>query len=219
MPYLRHAAPALVLALGACGSPSVVVTGPGTPPTPSGPFVPSPSVSQAEVRAFDQEVNRLAATDRTRPSQLPTGQVSYSGSVGSNATINGQSGYGLLGDLNLNVDFAGAQQVTGSVTDINLLQNGVPQQQLGGALTVTGSQSFGSINADADGIVTRINPSGVTERSNLAIDLDGTVRDDIFAGDAVTGSATGFGDGFQTPGPTFNVVLDGGGSFVGTVGN
>ncbi len=176
-----------------------------------------PTLDAGDVRDFDADVARLDRAPTTQMRDLPTGRVRYTGQIGSNASINGQDGYGLVGDLGLTVDFDQPSDVDGDVTNINVLRGGVPVERLRGSLDVDGLQTGGTIIADAEGIVARSDGRGGLERSNLALDLDGDVVDDAFVGDAVTGSVTGFGDGFGVAGQSFDVVLDGGGSFTGVV--
>jgi len=177
---------------------------------------PAPTATRADVRAFDQQVDDLRFASRTSTSALPTGTVTYDGQLGSNLRLNGQDGYGMLGDLRMQVGF-GSGDIDGSVRNINLLENGTPIQRFGGQLTINGEEYAGRLVADADGILSLVTDDGRLQRTNMALDLTGDVVNDVFVGDAVVGTATGFGDGYQLTGETFNVLLDNGGSFVGTV--
>lgn len=215
----RPALFALLSLTAACSAPvggtlKFAGTPPGTPAVNTG--LPA-TFSRADVAAFDADVSRLSAAPLTPVSLLPTGTVNYTGQIGSNITLDGQTGYGLLGDLQMGVGFTGNRRIDGRVTDINLLQSGTPIQEFGGSLDIDGTQTNGGLRAEADGIVSLRDTTGQLARSNLALQLDGVVVDDVFRGDAVEGAVTGFGDGFQLGGPTVNIVLDGGGSFVGSV--
>ncbi len=176
-----------------------------------------PTLDRGDVAGFDDEVARLnAEAFRTPVDSLPSGTVNYDGQIGANILIDGQSGFAILGDLDLDVGFSGSRDVDGRVTDINLLRAGTPQQTLGGSLDVTGQQASGKIDAVAEGVLTRVRTGGIDERTNLVLDLDGTVRTDRFAADTILGTVNAdrsFGDGFDINGPTFNVVLDGDGAF------
>lgn len=176
-----------------------------------------PTIDRADVRAFDQRVataNDLAATPR---SVLPTGAITYEGQLGANIAVDGIPGYGLLGDMRMEVEFDGGRDVTGRVDDINLLRGGRPVELLDGSLRIDGEQRNGLIDADATGVLARVPEFGVVERTNLSLDLDGQVRTDAFNGDTIVGSVDGFGDGFRLGDQdTFNVVVQGEGSFVGT---
>lgn len=215
----RPALFAILPLVAACSAPvsgTIVPVGTpvGTPTVNTG--LPA-TFSRADVAAFDADVSRLAAAPRTPVTLLPTGTVTYTGQIGSNMTLDGQSGYGLLGDMQMAVGFGGSRQIDGAVTDINLLQNGTPIQEFGGSLDIDGDQASGKLRADADGILSLRDQFGTLSRTNMALQLDGVVVDDVFRGDAVEGAVTGFGDGYQLGGPTVNIVLDGGGSFVGNV--
>lgn len=176
----------------------------------------SPNVTRADIAAFDDQVRDLNRAPLTSVAALPTGTVTYDGQVGSNIRLDGQDGYGMLGDMRMRVGFASGD-VDGSVTNINLLENGTAIQRFGGQLVIDGAEFAGRIEADADGILSLVTADGTRQRTNMALDLSGDVVNDVFVGDAVVGSVTGFGDGYQLTGETFNVLLDNGGSFVGTV--
>lgn len=207
--------PALLLSssLAGCGGTLVVDPGPGIPPV-TGETALAPTVTRADVTAFDRRVADLTFAPATATRNLPTGTVTYDGQLGSNIRLNGQEGYGILGDMRMRVGF-GSGLVDGTVRNINLLQSGTPVQRFGGQLLIDGTEFSGRVSADADGILSLVMADGTRHRTNMAIDLTGDVVNDVFLGDTVVGTATGFGDGYQLSGETLNILLDGGGSFVG----
>lgn len=181
-----------------------------------------PTRDRQDVLAFDDAVADLRSAPRTAVSDLPQtstfGQVRYEGELGANIEIDGREGFALLGDMQMDVGFAGSRDVDGVVDNVNLLRNGTPIETLGGDLDISGQQASGKIDAVAEGVLTRVRDMGVEERTNLTLDLDGTIRSDRFDGDSVVGVVNedrSFGDGFGLNGPTFNVILDGNGAFYG----
>lgn len=206
---MSHPLPSALLItalLSGCGGSLVVDAGPDNTGL-------APNVTRADVRAFDDTVQDLRLAPRTSPTALPTGTVTYNGQVGSNIRLNGQDGFGMLGDMRMRVDFDDGD-VGGTIRNINLLEDGTPVQRFGGQLQIDGSEFAGRVVADADGILSLVMEDGSLHRTNMAIDLTGDVVSDVFVGDAIVGSATGFGDGYQLSGDTLNILLDGGGAFV-----
>ncbi len=196
------ALPTLALALSACGA-------------------ADPTRDRDDLRAFNNEIAFIEQNSvRTGNADLPvtstSGQVEYNGEIGADVRINGVRGYTILGDLEMAVGFAGSRDVDGSVDDITLFRNGTEDQNLRGTLDLFGQQASGKIDAVAEGVLTRTTDSNFDERTNLFLDLNGTVRSVDRDADTILGTVDpdrSFGDGFGTGVPplrTFNVFVENG---------
>ena len=165
-----------------------------------------PSIGTDDIADFNASSAAAQSLPVTAISSLPTGTVTYFGEFGSNADVEGV-GDAIIGQMDMTVQFA-TQDVGGRLYNINLIDNGAPQQRLSGDLELDGTAVNGVIDATAEGQLTRVDV-GKTDFSDVTLDLNGSVRNDTFAGDAVAGSVTGAGDG------SFDFVLDGNGTFYG----
>lgn len=166
-----------------------------------------PSISTADIATFNSETARTAALPVTSVAALPVGTVTYFGEFASNADVEG-IGDAMFGDLEMSVDFA-SQRIGGTLSNINLIEGGQPQQRMGGELDLSGIANDGIINASADGLLTRVD-ANKTDYANTTLLLDGSVRNDRFVGDAIAGTVTGSGRG------SFDFDLDGNGTFYGS---
>lgn len=111
-----------------------------------------PSVSATDIAAADAERQRISLLPDVAGTDLPTSSVDYSGNfLSNNLMIDGEGGYGVLGDLAMTIDFGGSNRVSGSVRNLNLTERGAPDQLLGGRLDIRGSSSGGDIVARASG--------------------------------------------------------------------
>ena len=89
-----------------------------------------------------------------------------------------------------------------------LLRDGTPIQRAIGTLRLNdGQQASGKLTVDADGILSFQSDDGRIVRSNLSLDLDGTIRSDDRSADAIVGTFTGFGDDFDVSGPSVDIVV------------
>ncbi|WP_019956810.1 hypothetical protein [Yoonia vestfoldensis] len=148
-----------------------------------------PSIGEREVDRAFAEAARISRLPETGLTGLPTGSATYSGQIGADVTgdLNGS----ILGDMAMTVGF-GADRVTGSVTNINLIDTaGRPDQLLDGGLAISGFEDRGNILAGARGDVSGVTPGGSFFTSDMNLTLQGSVRDDFRGGDAVFGTATG----------------------------
>lgn len=173
----------VLAALSACASP--------TPPT----------VSERDVDRAFAEAQRISRLDETAVSDLPTGSVTYDGQIGANVT--GDANGSILADMTMIVGF-GSNDIAGSVTNINLIDpDGTPNQQLGGTLNIDGVEDRGNLDAVATGEITGVDVDGFVVDSQVNLNLDGAVYDDLIEGDAVYGTAEGEANG------EFNLDIDG----------
>jgi len=165
--------------------------------------------------------NNAAATFPFTPVEdITNGSATYTGAFTSGARINNQSGYALIGDVEMRANFGapGISAVTGSITDINLIDRNFDRdlsQRLEGDLRIDGQTGFGEVATDATGELTWVSASdvGFRETADVNLRLDGDVRSsglDV-PGDIVHGTVTGGGTG------GFDLDLTGDGRF--TVGN
>ena len=166
-----------------------------------------PSIGVNDIADFNAQSAAAQALPVTAVADLPSGTVSYFGEFGSDADVEGV-GDAILGEMRMDVDFAD-QDIGGRLYNINLIEGGQPQQRMSGELALDGTAINGVIDAEATGTITRVDV-GKTDFADVELQLDGSVRNDVFVGDAVAGSVTGSGDG------SFDFVLDGNGTFYGT---
>lgn len=160
-----------------------------------------PTVTENEVdRAYD-EAARISRLPETNTGELPTGSVTYDGQIGAN--VSGDANGSILADMTMIVGFS-TNDIDGSVSNINLIDpDGTPNQRLGGSLDIDGFESGGILNAEADGQITHVDGSGFVEDSQMNLDLDGTVHNDVINGDAIFGDAVGNASG------DFDIDVDG----------
>ena len=178
----------LMTAVSACATP--------TPPT----------VTAADVDRAMAEANRISVLPETSIVDLPTGSVTYEGQLG--ADVSGDAQGDILADMTMIVGFA-SNDISGNVTNINLIDpNGIPNQQLGGTLQITGIENNGNLNATAAGQITGVDNDGFVVDSQMDLGLVGAVHDDLDEGDAVFGSVDGEANG--------DFFLDVDGVFFGT---
>ena len=163
---------------------------------PNPPTVSISDINQAFDRAEDASTLPFTALIN-----LPTGSAIYDGQIG--ADLSGDSLGSLLGDLTMQVDFAG-NSIAGNVRNINLInQDGGPDQRLGGDLEIAGFETNGDIDAGAGGQLSAVSVDGEILSSDVNLDLEGAVRTGVVSGDAIYGVVTGDARG------DFNLDIDG----------
>ena len=177
-----------LLALTACAS-----------PTP-------PSINAQDVISINAASNRVSALPQTSVLNLPSASATYVGHIGG--TVAGDADGSIIGDMSMTVDFAG-NTVTGLMDNVNLIDEfDVPEQLLGGSLSISGTETAGQLVATASGSLSAVGDIAVRGSSDVVLTLAGNVRDDTGTGDAVFGNVTGGGIG------DFAVTLSG--QFYGT---
>lgn len=177
--------------------------------TPIPPSKTADDLSNAQAE-YDR-INEIVA-----PGTPPAGTANYAGFVGAELIIDGETGGSFLGDLALTVDFTDpVTGITGSIEDITIFDEGVPDQDLGGSLNVAGGYN-GSFSATASGDLSAVSEDGgfsLKGSTNVSLNMTGDLVDDngtnTFVGD-VTGGSTG-GD--------FDVTVVGLGDFYAVQGN
>lgn len=148
-----------------------------------------PTIGQADVDRAFRDAALISRLPETQSFNLPTGSVTYRGQVG--ADVAGDLRGSILGDMAMNVGFS-TNRVTGSVSNINLIDTaGRPDQLLGGRLAISGFEDQGDILAGAAGEITGVAPGGAAFASDVNLTLQGSVRDEYRAADAVFGDVTG----------------------------
>jgi len=163
------------------------------------PIPPTVSISDVN-QAFDRAED-ASTLPFTAPTNLPTGSAIYDGQIG--ADLSGDSLGSLLGDLTMQVDFAG-NRIDGNVRNINLInQDGSPDQRLSGDLEIAGFETNGDIDAGAGGQLSAVSVDGEILSSDVNLDLEGAVRTDVVSGDTIYGVVTGDARG------DFNLDIDG----------
>ena len=163
------------------------------------PIPPTVSISDVN-QAFDRAED-ASTLPFTAPTNLPTGSAIYDGQIG--ADLSGDSLGSLVGDLTMQVDFAG-NRIDGNVRNINLInQDGSPDQRLSGDLEIAGFETNGDIDAGAGGQLSAVSVDGEILSSDVNLDLEGAVRTDVVSGDTIYGVVTGDARG------DFNLDIDG----------
>ncbi|SEW47680.1 hypothetical protein SAMN04488515_3651 [Cognatiyoonia koreensis] len=164
----------------------------------------------------DAVLNNKAASllEPTVVNDIPSGRATYEGQFTSSALLNDDSGYLMIGDVELTADFGSNNPaaVRGEIDDINLIDRFNSErrnsQELKGSLDVDGVTSLGEFNASARGDLTAVlNNDGFLRESNVDLDLNGTVVTDIDEADTLYGTIDGEGRG------AFDLELTGDGRF------
>lgn len=193
---------------GGPGGGSVVV------PTPT--FIETPPTFDAgDVSASEA---RFASIGRSPASNTyiflpPNGNIRYQGSfiadtlqIG-NRTGDSSGNYGLYGNADITVNFAGNNRISGSIDQVHFTEGGTPTELLTGSLQVAGRTDTlnTEFSIDVDGTLT--GGFGTTERNSIAFDLQGAgearrpASSNIFAPDNVnlayiySDNVTGSGSG------------------------
>lgn len=175
------------------------------------------TLSRSDYRAFQADDDFARSLAITPADAIPTGTATYEGHIRSDATLEGQTGYQILGLLEMDIEIsdtssiAGAGDINGSITEVNLLDNrddGFEDQSFNGALTVNGRVSQGQIDARADGLLTGVLSDIGSDTADWDLTLEGNLRDST--GEVATGSVFGGTDGAND---TYDIQLLGGGRF------
>ena len=160
-----------LLALAACAS-----------PTP-------PSINAQDVININAASSRVSALPQTGILNLPSASATYLGHI--RGMVLGDADGSIIGDMSMSVNFAG-NTVSGLVDNVNLLDAfDVPEQLLGGSLTISGTETGGQLLASASGSLSAVGDIAVRGESDVVLTLAGNVRDDVGTGDAVYGTITG----------------------------
>jgi hypothetical protein len=159
-----------------------------------------PTVSTANILAAKAEQTRINDLPTATLAELPLGTASYTGKVMGDGRINNDPGYSYIGDLDLDVAFDGAQEISGEVSNMNLIFNGAPDQALVGTLAVTGNTAGTNVIASANGGLDGVAfGDALRGTSNVTMTLIGDARADSGA-TALAGDTTVVGTGDFTMG-------------------
>lgn len=206
----------------ACGAQTVTNKPVVSAPTPTiTPTVIRPAFTAADFNAAVADDKFGSTLPETSSTRVPYGTATYDGHVRSSAIIENQSGYDVIGDLELDVDinsrssFVGRNPITGTITDVTVIDRESNDRliPLSGTLDIRGDSVSGEIEATAVGDLRRARTGTRDEVAEWSIDLDGSFRDDFATADTIAGSATGGTSGGSRD--DYNVDLTGNGRFVG----
>ena len=151
-----------------------------------------PSITVDDIAAAEAEFNRVSALPVIALADRPTSTVSYSGKLSGPVIVDGESGYAIQGDLAMNVNFGLSSAVSGSLGNINLIDNGIPDQRLGGNLTLLGSTSGTTVSSTITGQIDAVGEDvPFRGTSDVRLNLSGDVRQDAGTATAIVGSWTG----------------------------
>jgi hypothetical protein len=159
------------------------------------------TLNRADFRAAEADDAFARTLDFTPEADIPAGQATYDGHVRSDAIVNGEDDFKVLGDLELSVDIAeagsraGTSDVTGSISNLNLFDDGndgFDDQGLDGSLTLSGRTEGGRIDATATGVVEAVVADSLSpQRATWELTLDGDFRDNFENADIIAGGVTG----------------------------
>ena len=165
-----------------------------------------PSITSYDVDRAFVEARRIESLPFAASGDIPTGSATYDGQIG--ADVRGDSNGSILADMTMIVGFD-SNTINGNVTNINLVDpDGIPNQRFSGALSITGIENNGALDAVASGRIGAVDLDGYEVEADMDLDLNGAVRNDRDFGDAIYGSATGTAEG--------DFYLDVDGVFFGT---
>jgi hypothetical protein len=166
-------------------------------PLPPTAGIASYNAARANYNAFS------ALPASTLPS---TGSGTYTGKMSADANVDFKTGYAIVGDLELEIDFAeSSDNISGTIDNINLIDRSTTnnsQQFTGadtetpGSLTISGTEVNGSLSATATGSLSAvIDGPTVATTAVMNLQLTGNTRTDTTTADTVTGTITGGGSG------------------------
>lgn len=184
------------------------------------------TLSRSDLAAFtadDERANNLSGPLSFTPAaDIPTGSATYEGHVRSDAIVNGEDDYSILGLLELEVNIrdtttqVGSGSIRGNITELNLIDennDGFDDQAFTRDLSINGTINGGRIDATATGVLGAVLDDTISEQtSTWSLDLDGDVKTDFEAGDTLTGSISGGTAGASSD--EYDVLLTGGGGFL-----
>ncbi len=175
MKFLFPLSVAGIALLSACASP--------TPPT----------ISEDDAAAINAEADRVGALPDTAIADLPPGSASFVGHAGGPVT--GDVDGAVIADMTMDVEFA-ANTISGTIDNVNYLdEDDVPEQLLGGSLTIAGTEADGLLVATATGTLTAVGEESIRGSSSVTLNLNGNVLTDVSNGDTVFGDLDGSGSG------------------------
>ena len=176
------------------------------------------TLNRADYRAAEADDAFARTLPFTEVADIPGGNATYNGHLRSEAIVNGEGNFKVLGDLSLDVDIAesgsraGTGEITGQIANLNLFddaEDGFDDQALTGNLTINGSTEGGRIDATATGVVGAVLADGPTgQDATWSVDLNGDFRSNFEDADVVSGSATGGSIGSASD--QYDLLLNGG---------
>jgi len=202
MPYRAFTLCLACALTAACGGQGSTSSGgfASSPPPNTSAFPQTPAFNAADFRAAVADDQRAQFLDETNPNNIPLGRATYDGHIRSEALVNGADGYDIIGDLRLDIDvstrqpIAGRNTVDGAISGLTLIDRfeGDAAEALDGRLSIAGDVTSGEIEATARGTIARDRlGSRFDDTSQMAITLDGSLRDDFRLGDVATGDIGG----------------------------
>ncbi|MCK0122565.1 hypothetical protein MWU61_18585 [Loktanella sp. F6476L] len=181
------------------------------------------TLSRSDLTALSADDVRASRLDFTAATDIPTGSATYEGHVRSDAIVNGEDDYSILGLLEMGVDISatagreGSGGIDGTISQINLFDdnnNGFEDQEFGGELTVRGDARDGRIEATATGVLDAVLDDVLMEQtSTWSLDLRGDFVTDFDDGDTIVGDVSGGTTGSASD--DYDVTLTGTGKFFG----
>lgn len=175
------------------------------------------SVDRSDVNEALLDIRAASLLEVTPVDDIPSGSATYEGQFTSSAVVNDETGYQVIGDIELSADFGASRtvRVDGEIENINLIDrfNSERQnsQELIGSLDINGNALDGGFIGVAEGDLTAvINNDGFLRDSDVALDLRGEVVTDRDPGDTLFGIIDGEGRG------GFDIEILGDGAFSAT---
>ncbi len=178
------------------------------------------TASRADFRAAEADGRFGDSLDFTPADRIPAGSATYEGNIYSDAIVQGVDDFKVLGDLELELDFAeagdraGSSNISGRIDNLNLFddaEDGFDDQGLTGSLTVSGRAESGRVDATATGVIGAVVTDTIGDpTATWRLDLDGDVRDNFENGDVISGSVSGGTTGGSTDDYSLTLTGDGG---------
>ena len=166
----------------------------------------APTMTADEVFAEQVEIARLNEVSVTALGDMPTsGSASFTGTADGTFTP-GSAVDGFIADVTVTANFSD-NTIDGSVTNMNAIEAGLPDQLVRGTLDIDGTIDGNAVSGMATGTITAVD-DGFRGSADANFAFDGSFRDDAGTADAIAGSVTGRADG------DFSVVVQEGGFYV-----
>lgn len=153
-----------------------------------------PTAGQAEFNAATVAFLTASGNPVANPGTLP-GSATYNGKAIADANLDGETGYSLIGDMAMNVDFSEtANNVTGQISSINVIDQLTTDgdQLMQGTLNIAGSSAGGNIAATATGQLSAVLADSIVRQTgDFTLQMTGAARSSIANADTVAGTFTG----------------------------
>ncbi len=165
-----------------------------------------PTITSEEVFAERVEIARMNALSLTAPGDMPTrDSATFTGTADGIFTPNSAVD-GFMADVTVTANF-NDNTIDGSVTNMNAIEDGFPDQLVQGTLDIDGDIVGNAVSGTATGTITAVH-EGFSGSADANFVFDGNFRNDTGTADAIAGTVRGRADG------DFSVLIQEGGFYV-----